>query len=401
MSIAAIVTNVRITFRRVSAALVLVLCALGVTVPAGAATKAKTTTKTASTAATTTAAPSPAPGYGVSFGGTLPNLTADQLDSTLTDVVKLGATWVREQAAWSVIQPMQSDYSWTAMDRVVSAVRSHGLSLDLVVRGTPTWARPAGCTDSGCAPADMNQFGAFAGAVASRYAPQGVHTFEVWNEPNNVAFWRQGANPTSYAAMLKAAVPAIRAADPAAQVISGGLAPKSTGNGSVDILTFTAGLCTANAVGNLDGYGVHPYSAPAPPGYVASWNAWSQMNALPRTVRSILAGCGAGRLPLWATEYGAPTDGPGAAVDASNWTTASAIGADHVTEDYQASLLREAVGLTSSSRDWLRTLFVYTNVDRGTARTTNENFYGLRRYDWTAKPAYAAVQSAIAATPAG
>ena len=42
-------------------------------------------------------------------------------------------------------------------------------------------------------------------------------------------------------------------------------------------------------------------------------------------------------------------------------------------------------------------LFWYSYRDQGTSTTDTENFYGLRRFDGTPKPAYTALQQAIAA----
>ena len=72
-----------------------------------------------------------------------------------------------------------------------------------------------------CAPADPGPFAQFAGAAAARYAPLGVHDWEIWNEPNG-AFWLPAPNPAAYVAWLRV-MPAIKAADPEATVISGGL----------------------------------------------------------------------------------------------------------------------------------------------------------------------------------
>jgi aryl-phospho-beta-D-glucosidase BglC (GH1 family) len=58
--------------------------------------------------------------------------------------------------------------------------------------------------------------------VAARYKPDGVTTFEIWNEPNNASFWQPRPNPAAYTADLIAAYAAIKKASPSAFVISGG-----------------------------------------------------------------------------------------------------------------------------------------------------------------------------------
>src|SRR5437588_116960 len=68
-------------------------------------------------------------------------------------------------------------------------------------------------------PAD---YAIFAAAAVRHYAPMGVHTWEIWNEPNIPEFWSPAANVVQYAAMLKQADVAIKAADPTATVLTGG-----------------------------------------------------------------------------------------------------------------------------------------------------------------------------------
>ncbi len=62
----------------------------------------------------------------------------------------------------------------------------------------------------------------FMGFLAGRYAGR-VQAYEVWNEPNLHWAWPSGPDPGEYAQMLRAVAPSIRAADPAAKVIFGGL----------------------------------------------------------------------------------------------------------------------------------------------------------------------------------
>jgi hypothetical protein len=349
---------------------------------------------------TATGAPTPLPAkatahrYGVAFGGVLYGMDKATLDATLAGVAATGATWIREQIPWSGLEETQGVKNWPPFDRVVASAKAHNLQLNVLLGGSPLWARPRSCPTAGCAPSDNQQFAAYASAVASRYKGSVVRSYEIWNEPNILPFWHQGANPTTYAALLRATAAAVRKADPAALLISGGLAPASTGNGNMDPRDFVAGLCKEKVLGLVDAVGFHPYSFPAPPTHDATWNAWSQMGTTTRNIRSLMSGCGVNK-PIWATEYGAPTDGPGTAVGADSWQSAPAT-ADHVTELYQANLIQTAVQLTAKS-SWLEAIFVYTAQDRGNTRTTRENYFGMRRYSGSAKPAWSAFSKAVTA----
>jgi hypothetical protein len=83
---------------------------------------------------------------------------------------------------------------------------------------------------------------------------------------------------------------------------------------------------------------------------------------------------------IWATEFGAPTNGPSGS---------------HVSESTQASMLTRAFSLWTGYA-WSGPLFSYQGRDRGTDRSTREDFFGLVRADWSAKPAFDAYRNAVA-----
>lgn len=334
--------------------------------------------------------------YGVAFGGVLYNLDQAQLDQALADVAATGATWIREQLPWSGLEPVRGERNWAAFDKVVTSARRHHLTLDVLLGGAPAWARSPACPSAGCPPTSIGQFAGYAGDVAQRYRSSGaVGAYEIWNEPNLATAWYPGADPVTYARLLRASAQAIRKADSGVLVVSGGLAPAATRAGNMDPRDFLEAMCSSDALSLVDAVGIHPYSSPAPPSYQADWNAWWQMAGAKRSVLSIMQRCGAGGSPIWATEYGAPTGGPGAAYSQSTWQTAPGPGA-HVTEQYQAQMISDAVGLTSDS-GWLQALFVYSLKDRGFTPTTRENFFGMQRYTGGAKPSYDAFTRAVAA----
>jgi polysaccharide biosynthesis protein PslG len=59
-----------------------------------------------------------------------------------------------------------------------------------------------------------------AGLAAQRYAGK-VGAYEIWNEPNAAPYYGPQPDPAGYTELLKAAYPAIKAADPDATVIGG------------------------------------------------------------------------------------------------------------------------------------------------------------------------------------
>jgi hypothetical protein len=349
--------------------------------------------RAAAAAATTTPVVAAGPArFGLVDNGLLTDTDA-QLEAALANANTLGVTWIRAQLSWNATEPTRGVYNWQPFDRLVAAANAHHLSVLTLVDFTPPWARPAGCALWSCAPSDPDAFAAFAKTAAARYAPANVHTWEIWNEPNLKGFWSPTPSASAYGTLLKATAGAIRSVDPNAFIISGGLAPAADANGNISPVTFLSGVCSAGGLAAVDAVGDHPYSYPVLPTYPAAWNAWQQMNATPLSLRSVMTGCGAGAKGIWATEYGAPTNGPGALATATNLNLVNH--PDHVDEAFQATMVTTAVSAAKAA-DWLDAVFVYDARDIGTSTTTNENFFGLRRYDGTPKPAWTALQAALA-----
>ena len=87
---------------------------------------------------------------------------------------------------------------------------------------TPDWAAASGNAPAYTRPPrDPADFAAFARAAASRYA-RSIDTWELWNEPDNPAYWT--GSPAQYADLITTAARAIRDADPTSRVVLGGIA---------------------------------------------------------------------------------------------------------------------------------------------------------------------------------
>jgi hypothetical protein len=343
--------------------------------------------------------PPPRPLFGLSLGNTLHGMTDDDLTAELRDVRALGVQAIRVDLDWNDVQPAAAGpRDWAAFDRTAARALEQGLRVLPIVTYTPPWARAPGCrADQQCHPADPATFAAFAGAAVARYAPLGVRTWEVWNEPNVAGFWSPRANSAEYAAVLRAAVTSMRAADPAITIVSAGLAPAATdpARGDIAPLRFLSEICAAGALDGVDAVGFHPYSYPVPPGYPEPWNAWIQMTDPDTGAAAVLAACGAGAKPLWATEYGAPTNGPGSAATVGDYGLDRDPDPDHVDEALQAQIATESARAVKDDPR-LAALFWYSYQDLGTDAANRENFFGLRRADRSTKPAWDAWKAAIA-----
>ncbi len=342
---------------------------------------------------TTTAQPDPSIPIGIALGSSLVGASDQRIAADLDDVAALGATWVRADLPWASVEPAAAGRdSWGFFDRLVAAAGARRLQVLPVLAYSPGWARPAGCTSEQCAPADPAPFAAFAAAAAARYAPLGIHTWEIWNEPNTREFWRPAPDPAAYVALLAATAPAMRAVDPSVRLVSGGLSPAATGDGRISQTDYLSAMCRLGAGRFVDAVGYHPYSYPVPPAYPAPWNAWAQMTATTPSFASILAACGGARPRIWITEYGAPTGGPGATATVDDFRIGHS--PDHVDEQLQARMAAEALRLAVTTPA-VGAFFWYSERDLGTDPGDREDFFGLRRADGTPKPAWDALRSAI------
>ncbi len=309
---------------------------------------------------------------GISVGDNFANLSDQDLDSSMADIASLGIGWVRLEMAWDLAQPNgPGSYNWPQFDRIVAAANRHNLQLVPILAYTPAWARPAGCTSWQCGPADPNQFATFAAAAASHYASMGIHTWEIWNEPNINAFWLPTPNAAAYTRLLQASYTAIKTVDPQARVISGGLSPADNTTGHIAPRDFLTAMYQDGARNYMDAVGDHPYSFPALPSSLLSWSGWSQMSDLDPSIRSIMVANGDGNKQVWATEFGCPTNGP-------SWQG---------DELLQAAMVKDAIQQVST-KPWVAGLFLYSYKDLGTSTSTIQNFFGLVRHDGSKKPAY-------------
>jgi hypothetical protein len=197
--------------------------------------------------------------------------------TTAPAAVKFGFSWVKSFLRWSEVQiAPDQPYWWGNLGHIVGTAGKNGLHLLIRVDGAPEWVRPDGASETG--PVRQDRLDAWAdflrnlAAEARRWRQENDwHTliaYEIWNEPN--LSWEWGdlpPDPAHYTAMLQTAYAAIKAGDPEALVVSGGLATTGgTADGlNVNDLTFIERMYEAGAWGHFDALGSHPYGFAYPP----------------------------------------------------------------------------------------------------------------------------------------
>jgi polysaccharide biosynthesis protein PslG len=336
---------------------------------------------------------------GIGFSVPLfPYLSRHEQLAWLSDFRALGITWIRIDISWAIVQPARGgSYHWARYDRAVAEADSHGIHVDAQADYSTPWADSRGCARNSvkCQPKSPRLYAAYAAAIA-RHFGRGISAEEIWNEPNNVQFWHPRPNPAFYVRMLRDSYVAIKAVNPRLIVVSGGLAPEPSNGTDLSAITFARDMFRDGAQGYFNAFGYHPYSYPALPDENAPWSGWSQMGQTRPSIRSVLAQNGDAATPIWITEVGAPTDGPGKAVPCGSGTSFRARGR-HVSQCLQAKLITEIVQNERSS-NWLGPAFIYSFQDLSTNQADEHDFFGIRTARGTAKASYAALKRAIAAS---
>lgn len=286
-------------------------------------------------------------------------LTREQIDDALTKAKAANVTSVRMDFSWSVIEWSEGTYDWSSTDSMVEAVAAHGMTALAMVYDTPTWL--SGSTDPHAVPvnaAQIQQFAEFAAAAAQRYGAV-IPEWEVWNEQNIPRFWAV-PDAAAYTALLKATYTAIKAVDPDAVVIAGGLSPDPSG---ISTLDFVEGIYAAGGKGYFDALNYHHYAFPNIP----------TVDPL-AAIHAVMVANGDGHKKIWITEAGAPTG----------------TGSYAVTEQVQADTI-VAILTQAAENSYIGPVYLYTITDTGTDLSDPESNFGLITQDGRLKPAYQAL----------
>ncbi|MGC9348670.1 MAG: cellulase family glycosylhydrolase, partial [Anaerolineae bacterium] len=164
------------------------------------------------------------------YGG----LTADR---GLNLHAEAGAKWIRYPLAWRWVEPENTtpdNFWWGGVDATIQRAADEGIELLVTIRGQPEWA-----AKHNMGPVyDFDELAEFVTALVERYDGDGyldapisatVQYFELYNEPDITTYWVQGAAPwghrgDEYGALLAQLYPVVKAANPEAKFVVGGLA---------------------------------------------------------------------------------------------------------------------------------------------------------------------------------
>lgn len=238
----------------------------------------------------------------------------------------------RNVVLWHKVETEPGQCQWdklTSLDAELKLAYENGLTPIVLVRGTPEWAQKV--QGSFCGPIAEHAFDDFADfmvALVNRYkdAPYHVKYWELGNEPDAgihegdraYGCWGDETAPYygggHYGEMIEVVYPAIKNADPEAQVLIGGLLldkhPNHPGAGQNPPARFLTGILVAGAGDCFDIVSFHGY-----PHYTGqledweitsldNWRAWGGIVAGKAAyLRQVLAAHGYEK-PLMLTEGG-------------------------------------------------------------------------------------------------
>lgn len=300
------------------------------------------------------------------------------IDFALDAAKTVGSNTVRIEVPWSGLQPAargQNDPAFLSLaDYTINGAAARGIKVLLTVDSSPCWASAAppsirsGCgpqedaaRTSSYPPANPADFASLVSFLVDRYQDK-LLAFEDWNEPDqaNQLYFAGPRKPQRYAAMVRAAYPAAKHADPRVQVLAGSMVG-SNGN-------WLRALYAQHIKGYYDGITVHYYDL-----VLASLRAIRVVQKQNHDSK-----------PLWLAEFGWDSCFPGLEIQ---------VGQRCVTRAAQAANLNDIVPELNRA-SYLRSALLYTLAD------DSQYDFGLFDINEQPKPSFAALKSALTAAGA-
>jgi hypothetical protein len=327
-----------------------------------------------------TAAPTSAAQYGINVQGFFGTPAQNaQLESLIT---ALHPAWVRVFVNWASIEPSRGNYSAGQIGayQALFASLPAGTKVDVDIVVTPGWA--SGTSSPASPPANDQDFSSAVNYLANAFGPR-VTAWEIWNEEDSKAWWT--GSPADYVNLLRGAYAAVKAANPSALVLLGGLGANN--------YPYLSSLYAAGVSGSFDAVADHTDDAcsvtsPYAFAFVQNTQVISQWAFLGFTsVHSVMVANGDAAKPIYMTEMGWSTTNSECHVGASAGKKLAG-----VSNATQATYLQQAYHcLAAPQYSYVAASMWYAMVDFGTGSTFYDH-YGLLTTGLAQKPSFAAFQ---------
>jgi hypothetical protein len=267
------------------------------------------------------------------FWGVVPQgtLSVEQMER----LKRGGVTTIRVPISWAGVQRSSGGpYDFSGVDAVVATAAAARVNVLPFVFSAPPWAVPQEVVDrrhGASAPrtlpvrtgAQRAGWSAFVSATVARYGPNGsfwaenpalaprpMRTWQIWNEPNFMYFVGR-PNPRDYGKLVKISNTAIKAVDPRAKLVLGGLFAypkqatfKSKPRRALFATEFLQQLyrTTPGIKSKFDAVALHPYST-----------KYQDLDVGIEAVRKTLKANRDPGVDIWITELGWSSGRPSAA----------------------------------------------------------------------------------------
>ena len=371
--------------------------------PAATSTGAPTAARTAAAAGPTPTRPRaagpqstafPMKGPHIGYGMNAWLLPAADTDRSLQLLTGAGFDWARQWLAWESIEPSPGNYNWKDLDLLTEATQKHNVKLLVVIVRSPGWAAA-----NGGIPREQRHKQAYAtmlSKVAERYKGK-VHAYEVWNEQNLAGETGGRVDPAEYVELLKLAFPAIKASDPGAFVLYGGLTPTGVNDPAIAVedvvyLQQTYAYNNGEIKRYFDVLGAHPGGQNNPPdrlwpdnpgpgpGYFDHRSFYFRRI---EDLRKVMEQNGDGEKQIWLTEFGWTTKNQAKGYEYGQYNSV----------DDQANYLVAAYQLAYNNYPWVGVMFMW-NLNFSTVSKPDDEKtpWSVLYADYSPRPAYDALK---------
>jgi hypothetical protein len=270
-----------------------------------------------------------------------------------------GVHFIYTDFEWPTVERVKGQYDFSACDKMYHQITSRGMRANFLLnRNNSLYGTDPTKT------AWLEGYARFAAAAAAHF--KGV-VWEFWGEADNPPNWVSGTySPSQYMAMVRAAAPAMRRADPTCTLV----APGTTGvNFSYLKTCIQEGLLDL-----VDGVGVDPYRQNPYHEHSSNGTPESLVGDYAQ-LRATMRQYGGKTLPIVCSELG--------------WSTDAGKGglSPQTQGDYLARMFLVNASQGVPLSNW------YTFQDAAPQGTTNPEYaYGTVNSDLTLKPAYKEMQ---------
>lgn len=288
----------------------------------------------------------------------LNRLRTATIDLQLTLMQQAGIAWTRFDFEWDQMEFAEGEWNFTRFDTIYNDAQARGIQLIAML---PQWGAPVWIGTDYKSPMGADNYAYYVSQVVRHFKGK-ISIYELGNEPDLTLFWPPAPDAAAYSAYLKEGYQAVKSNDPDAIVLTAGLTENA--------VSFLTDLYANGAKGYFDYLAFHPYSWPNGPDASYGFATMSQLNAIMSANDDLK--------PIMVTEVGWPsTTQSGGVSEATQATDIGRAFQKVLFEDYQSVPI----------------VCIYDFRDDGSDPANPEDNYGVVRFDYTPKPAYATLQS--------